>query len=150
MANQTLSPISLERVAAMFDREGWKYDRIDANTLRTGFSGIGMEIKYAEPAIMFVTTAAVDVVTADRLHEVLTWVEEHNAVNAYPTLSAGRDDERNLCSIGATYAMPSNWEYTDEQFAKHVATGIQGMVSAARDFLRDFAPEVLEKLPPVD
>lgn len=142
-----LAPLSLDRVTALFDGEGWNYD-LDAvtQTIRTGFSGLGMEVRFIEPSIGIVTTVAVDTITADRFEEVLAWVEAYNYSKAFPSLVALPDRERNITALGATYSLPGYWQYTDAQFASHMQTGIQAMVTVSRDFLRDFAPEVLEQL----
>lgn len=141
------TPLSLERVQALFDQQGWNYDlQPERQSLRTGFSGIGMEIKYLAPTITVVTTVAVDVITAERFDEVLAWVERYNNEHTFPTAAALQDEERNLTALGATYSLPGQWDYTDEQFAAHISSAIEGIVNASRDFLGDFAPEVLTQI----
>ena len=142
-----LRPLSLERVAATFDELGWKYDlHPESQAIRTGFSGIGMEIKFLAPTVSIVSTVAVDVITADRFEEVRTWDEDYNLRNAFPSASAFEDTQRNLAALGATFALPGYWDYTDEQFQAHLTSGIQGVVNCARDFLGHFAPDVLQHL----
>lgn len=147
MSEPQLSPVSMERVTAFFDDKGWNYE-LDANgvVLHTGFSGVGMDVKFLAPSISIVTTVAVDIVTANRFEEVLSWVEAYNYEKAYPSLAALEDTERDITALGASYTLPGQWEYTDHQFASHIFTGIQGLVQAARDFLAQFAPQVLEQL----
>lgn len=142
-----LQPLSLERVAATFNELGWKYDlHPESQALRTGFSGIGMEIKFLAPTVSIVSTVAVDVITADRYEDVRTWVEDYNLRNAFPSASAFEDTQRNLAALGATFALPGYWDYTDEQFQAHLTSGIQGVVNCAREFLGHFAPDVLQQL----
>lgn len=141
------SPLTLERVAKLFDTQAWRYDLDESTqTIRTGFSGIGMEVRFIAPTVNIVTTVAVDSVTAQRFEEVLAWVESYNYTKAFPTLTALRDPERDITALGATYSLPGYWEYTDAQFASHMQTGIQSMVAAGRAFLGDFAPEVIAQL----
>lgn len=145
--NPELKQLSLERVVAAFDEFGWKYDlHPESQALRTGFSGIGMEIKFLAPNVSIVSTVAVDVITADRYEEVRAWVEDYNLRNAFPSASAFRDTQRDLAALGATFAIPGYWDYTDEQFEAHLSSGIQGVVNCARDFLGHFAPDVLKHL----
>lgn len=147
MSEAQLSPLSMQRVKAFFDDKGWAYEE-DENglVLHTGFSGVGMDVKFFAPSVSIVTTVAVDIVTANRFDEVLSWVEAHNYQKAYPSLAALKDVERDITALGASYTLPGQWEYTDHQFASHLFTGIQGLVQAARDFLGQFAPQVLEDL----
>lgn len=147
MSDVTTSPLSIERAREFFDAQGWKYQPGQSDqAIRTGFSGIGLEISHIAPHLNVVTTVAVDAVGADRFDEVLRWVEQYNNSNAFPTAAALEDPKRNLAAFGATYSLPGFWEYTDEQFAAHLTSGIEGVVGAARDFLRAFAPQVLEDL----
>lgn len=142
------SPLSLDRVTEVFDREGWKYDvdAGDSNVIRTGFSGLGLEIRFLEPTLSVVTTVAVDSITAKRFDDVLSWVETYNYSRAFPTVTALKDDARDVTALGAVYSLPGYWEYTDSQFNAHLHTGIEGVVQASRDFLQTFAPETLAQL----
>lgn len=147
MTTPNMQPLSLERVTALFDAENWQYELHEATqTIQTGFSGIGMEIKFIAPTLNLITTVAVDTVTADDFDKVLAWVESYNYQKAFPTVTALKDDSRNLTALGAAYALPGYWEYTDTQFSTHMHTGIQSMVQVSRDFLGDFAPQVLQQL----
>jgi len=147
MSASDLRPLTLERVQDIFDAAGWNYEPAQSgHGLRTGFHGLGMEIRFVAPTLTVLTTVAVDTVTADQFNDVLDWVEDYNNAHAFPTASAIQDAERNLTALGATYSLPGNWDYTDEQLAQHVSSGIEGVGNAARDFLKNFAPEVLAKI----
>lgn len=147
MTAETITPLSFERITALFDEMGWRYDVQDTGTvLRTGFSGIGMELKQLGSSIAIVTTVAVDTVTAARFDEVLSWVEQYNNDNAFPTATALLDPERDFTAFGAAYTLPGDWGYTDDQFIAHITSGIEGVVNAGRDFLTAFAPEIIERI----
>lgn len=147
MTASELRPLTLERVRDIFDAAGWNYEPAQSgHGLRTGFYGLGMEIRFLAPTLTVLTTVAVDAVTAEQFDDVLGWVENYNDTHAFPTASAIQDTERDLTALAATYALPGNWEYTDEQLAQHVSSGIEGVGNAARDFLQHFAPEVLAKI----
>ena len=146
MTAQT-SNVSIERVKALFDKEGWKYESAQQGpAIRSGFSGIGLEINVIEPNLNVVTTLAADSVKAEQFDEVLEWVENYNFDKAYPTVTAIKDENRGITALSAAYAVPGYWEYTDDQFAAQVRTGIQGVVVASRDFLAQFAPDVVQKI----
>lgn len=146
MTAQT-SNVSIERVKALFDKEGWKYESAEQGpAIRSGFSGIGLEINVIEPNLNVVTTLATESVKAERFDEVLEWVENYNFDKAYPTVTAIKDENRGITALSAAYAVPGYWEYTDDQFAAQVRTGIQGVVVASRDFLAKFAPDVVQKI----
>lgn len=146
MTAQT-SNVSIERVKALFDKEGWKYESAQQGpAIRSGFSGIGLEINVIEPNLNVVTTLAADSVKAEQFDEVLEWVENYNFDKAYPTVTAIKDENRGITALSAAYAVPGYWEYTDDQFAAQVRTGIQGVVVASRDFLAKFAPDVVQKI----
>lgn len=147
MSENQLRALSLQRVTELFDREGWNYDVDETRqALKTGFSSIGMEIKFLDPTLSVVTTVAVDTITADRFDDVLPWVEGYNQRNAFPSVTALQDETRDITAMGASYSLPGYWEYTDEEFAAQLLTGIQGVVQAARDFLTEFAPEVTQQI----
>lgn len=144
---QPLKPLSIERVREYFDAQGWKYeDGSSPQSIRTGFAGMGLEVAYFAPNLAVTTSVAVDAITADRYEEVLAWAESYNNANAFPSVSAVRDPQRNLAALGAVYSMPGFWEYTDTQFAAHLSSGIEGVLNASRDFLSHFAPEVLARI----
>lgn len=147
MSENQLRALSLQRVTELFDREGWNYDVDETRqVIQTGFYKIGIEIKFLDPTLSVVTTVAVDSVTADRFDEVLPWVEDYNLRNAFPSVTALQDPKRDVTAMGASYSLPGYWEYTDEEFAAQLLTGIEGVVKAARDFLTEFAPEVTQQI----
>lgn len=147
MATETFTPLSLERTSHAFDEFGWQYDlNTQTQTMQTGFSGIGMQIKYLAPNVIVATTVAVDVVTADRFDDLLEWVRAYNRNNAYPSVSAFQDTENNLAALGVAYTIPGYWEYTEEQFRAHLTSGIDGVVNASHAFLEAFAPQVLDQI----
>ncbi|QYH19831.1 YbjN domain-containing protein [Corynebacterium aquatimens] len=147
MAEQTLAPLTFDRIPALFDEMGWKYDITEeGSVLRTGFSGIGMELKQHGNTISIVTTVAVDTVTAGKFPEVLGWVERYNAANAFPTATAIIDPDRDLTAFGAVFSLPGDWGYSHDQFVAHITSGIEGVVNASRDFLTEFAPEVIQQI----
>lgn len=142
-----LSPLSLQRVRDLFQDQGWQYQETKkTNSILTAFAGIGFEITFNDPSLAFVTTVSIDVVGIDRFDEVLTWAEGYNNTHAFPSAVAVRDEQRALTALGLTYSMPGFWKYSDQQFADHVSSAIQGVTTAAKDFLAEFAPEALEKL----
>lgn len=141
------SNLSIDRVIALFDKEGWKYEKAPLGpALRTGFSGIGLEINMIEPNLNVLTTVAVDSVKAAQFNEVLEWVERYNIEKAYPTVTAVRDEQRGITALAVTYSLPGYWERSDQQFSDEIKTGIQGVVVAAREFLEAFAPGVVDQL----
>lgn len=147
MSNSELTPLTIERVRVFFDAQGWQYhDGSAPESVRTGFNGMGLEITRVAPNCFVATSVAVEDVTADRYPEVLAWVERQNNTKAFPTATAILDDDRNLTALGVSYTIPGYWEYTDEQFAAHLTTGIESVLTSAREFLSEFAPAVLEKL----
>ena len=141
------SNLSIDRVTALFDKEGWKYEKAPQGpAIRTGFSGIGLEINTIEPNLNVLTTVAVDSVKAEQFDEVLEWVERYNIEKAYPTVTAVKDETRGITALAATYSLPGYWEGSDQQFADEIKSGIQGVVVTARDFLQTYAPDVLNQL----
>ena len=81
-----------------------------------------------------------------RQEDIRNWSEQYNYTKAYPTVTALKDEERGVTALGVAYSLPGHWEYTDAQFESHILTGIQGVVTASRDFLAEFAPEVTQRL----
>lgn len=147
MSNPELKPLSIERVQALFDEHGWRYDVIeDGKSIATGFSGIGMHVRSFKAGLVIVSTLALDNLYLDRFDEVLQWVERYNLFNAFPSATALQDPVNGRAMFGANYSLPSHWEYTDEQFEAHMSSGIEGVVNASRDFLGEFAPEILERI----
>lgn len=147
MSTQELKPLSIPRVQELFDKHGWRYDILEGGkTLATGFSGIGMQIRSFEPALAIVSTVALDSLDLNRFDDVLQWVERYNNFNAYPSATALKDPEHNRAMLGVNYSLPRSWDYSDEQFEAHISSGIEGVVNASRDFLGEFAPEVLKQI----
>lgn len=147
MSNTELTPLTIERVRAFFNAQGWQYhDGSAQESVRTGFNGMGLEINRVAPNLFVTTSVAVEDVTADRYPEVLAWVERQNNTKAFPTATALKDEGRNLAALGVSYTIPGYWEHTDEQFAAHLTTGIESVLNTAREFLSEFAPAVLERL----
>lgn len=144
--NDTLKPLSLQRVKDVFAKQGWQYDDAGEFAIRSGFMGIGLEISHIEPNVNIISSVAVDSIGVDRYNDIRTWTEQYNYTKAYPTVTALKDDDRGIAALGVAYSLPGHWEYTDDQFESHILTGIQGVVSASRDFLAEFAPEITQRI----
>ncbi|MCG7289523.1 MULTISPECIES: hypothetical protein [unclassified Corynebacterium] len=146
MSNDTLKPLSIQRVKDVFSKQGWQFDEASEFAIRTGFARIGLEIAHIAPNINVISSVAVDSIGADRYEDIRNWAEQYNYTKAYPTVTALKDEERGVTALGVAYSLPGHWEYTDNQFESHILTGIQGVVAASRDFLTEFAPEVTQRL----
>ncbi|WP_342319640.1 hypothetical protein [Corynebacterium mayonis] len=141
------SPVTLDRARELFRANGWKFQESDSpHTFYTGFYGVTLEVHYAAPNVNMVTTVAVDVIGVDRFPDVLSWAEGFNASHTFPSVFALKDPARDKAALGVSYALPGYWEYSDKQFADHVSTGIQGIITAVTEFLAEFAPAVLQQL----
>lgn len=138
---------NLDRVRGFFRDHHFQFNETgNEYTLLTAFSGISFEIRHLEPNIALVCTVAADDITADRFENVLEWVETYNNSHAFPTAAALKDEPRNLTALGATFVIPGQWEYTDEQFADWLSSGIHGVVDAATSFLAEFSPAALAQV----
>ncbi|QPK84095.1 hypothetical protein G7Y29_04825 [Corynebacterium qintianiae] len=137
----------LDRVREFFRANHYQFNETDSEySLITAFSGITFEIRYTEPNIALVSTVAVDAITGDRFENVLEWVERYNNAHAFPSTVALKDDKRDLTAFGATYVLPGLWQYTDEQFADWMGSGIHGIVDAVTTYLEESSPEALAQL----
>ena len=144
---ETFTPLSFDRATKAFDELGWQYDANEkTQTLQTGFSGIGMQVKFLAPNVIVATTVAVDAVKADRFEELMAWARDYNLNNAYPSVSAFQDKENDLAALGVAYTMPGYWDYTEEQFRAHLTSAIDGVVNTCLAFLETFAPDVHQRV----
>lgn len=107
-------------------------------TLITACAGVRFKIRHVEPNIALVSTVAVEKLGADRFMQALEWVEHYNSTRAFPSAVALRDEEHDLAALGATFAIPGTWEYTDTQFTDWLSSGIHRIVDAATEFQAEF------------
>lgn len=139
---------NLDRVRDYFKAQEWTYtDAEDPDTIKTVFAGIAMDISYNSNTIVLFTTIGVAEIKAERFGDVLEFCEQFNNARSFPTAIAIEEPERDLAALGISYALPCQWQHTDEQFRDFLDRGILGVVNTAKAFLSEFAPEVLRQLP---
>ncbi|AIJ33415.1 Uncharacterised protein [Corynebacterium imitans] len=139
---------NLDRVRDYFQAQEWTYtDAEDPDTIKTVFAGIAMDISYTSNTIVLFTTIGVAEIKASRFGDVLEFCEQFNNARSFPTAIAIEEPERDLAALGISYALPCQWQHTDEQFRDFLDRGILGVVNTAKAFLSEFAPEVLRQLP---
>lgn len=138
-------PLTLERVYSVFDNKDWTYQLAQDNlSLATGFHGLPLRIVTIGDGLHVIATCRSDELTAERFPEVLTWVEDFNNDHAFPTAIAFYDDD-NMVAVGANFAIPGSWEYTDNQLDEWLECGISGTVDLSKAFYTTFDPDGLQR-----
>lgn len=133
-------PLTIQRVCALFDAKGWTYQFDEESlTLETGFQGFPLNIITAEDGLHVLATRSSDNLSADRFPEVLAWAEDFNNNRAFPTAMVFQVED-NMVHVGANFAIPDAWEYTDEQLDEWLECGISGIVDISEAFYATFDP----------
>lgn len=140
-------PVNIERICAVFDENGWTYDFDEENSvLETGFEGLYFRIITNDVNLHVLTTCVSEKLTLERFPEVLAWVEEYHSNNPFPTAVALHDEENNTVRMGADFAIPGKWDYTDAQLMEWLNCGISGILDVCKEFFAAFDPEFLEEI----
>lgn len=142
-------PISIERVCAVFDKQGWDY-YCDAENLIlwTSFNDISFSISSHSQQIEATIICDTDKLTADRFSELLAWIEKyHNGNNPFPTMVALHGQEnRKLLRMAAGVSLPNAWDYTDTQLQAWSRVTLVSIVKAGTAFYEEFDPQILEHI----
>lgn len=141
-------PISIERVCAAFDEQGWGYDfNAESAVLSSTFDDISFRIITNGPHLLATIICATDNLTADRLGEFLAWIKNYHDRATFPTVVALYDPEdSNLLRMGADFALPGAWDYTDAQLHEWLHVAIMSIVEVATAFFEEFDPQFLERV----
>lgn len=140
-------PLTIDRIRTIFDENEWAYEFDEENgVIETIFDNIFLRFITNGGNLHALTTAVSENLTVDRFPDLMAWIANYHSERSFPTVVALLNQEEDQLSMGADFAIPGAWDYTDKQLMEWVDCGISGMIHVVTTFFEDFDPEFLAKL----